>query len=80
MSLRRGLSHKKCLELLMELERSKAMEQALDPQLGWFWTTTELGVAIYLGGKRTAIPASIVLEALTLRSVTELEEKSAKKT
>ena len=69
MSLRRGLSHKKCTELLGELERSKAMEQLLDPATGYYWQTTELGVSIYLAGKRQGIPVSVVQEAVTLQSV-----------
>lgn len=73
MSLRRGLSHKKCLELLGELERSKAMEQLMDPKIGYYWVTTELGVLIYLAGKRQGIPVSVVAEAVTLNSVRELE-------
>ena len=74
MSLRRGLSHKKCLELLNELERSKAMTQQVDPKIGYYWTATELGVSIYLAGKRQGIPVSVVQEAITLQSVSQSKE------
>ncbi len=74
MSLRRGLSHKKCSELLEELKRNKALVQILDPEAGYYWETSQLGVSIYLGGKQAAIPASIVEEAYTLKSVTDSEE------
>lgn len=71
MSLRRGLSHKKCTELLEELERNQSMAQILDSETGYYWKTSQLGVSIYLGGKVKGIPASIVEEAYTLKSVTD---------
>ena len=74
MSLRRGLSHKKCTELLEELERNQSMVQILDVEMGYYWKTSQLGVSIYLGGKVKGIPASIVEEAYTLKSVTDSKE------
>lgn len=61
--------HKKTVELLEEMKRSGTLKQQLDPETGYYWVTTDLGVTVYLGGKRQGIPAGVVEEALILAGV-----------
>ena len=61
----RGISHKKTLELLMELQAAKCAVQEHDNKLGYYWIATSLGVKVYLGSM-TAIPLRVAEELLAL--------------
>lgn len=65
MTMMRGISHKKTLELLHELQAAKCVEQEHDHKLGYYWIATSLGVKVYLGDM-TAIPLKIAEELLAL--------------
>jgi len=65
MTMMRGISHKKTLELLMELQAAKCAVQEHDNKLGYYWIATSLGVKVYLGSM-TAIPLRVAEELLAL--------------
>ena len=71
MLMMRGISHKKTTELLEELKQAGALEEFKEPDKGYYWRTTELGVIAYLV-KRTAIPAKVAEELLMLANAIEL--------
>jgi len=71
MMLKRGISHKKIIEMLAELEQAKALEQIRERE-GFYWRTTETGVLAFLG-TRQGIPAKVAKELWTLTGASELE-------
>jgi len=59
MTMMRGLSHKKTVELLRELQDAKCVIQEYDKVFeGYFWIATSLGIKVYLG-EITALPLHI---------------------
>lgn len=73
MTMMRGLSHKKTIEMLRELQNAKCVVQEHDSRLGYYWIGTSLGVSVYLGSM-TAIPAKVAEVLLFQASVNESEE------
>ena len=65
MTMMRGISHKKTIELLRELETAQCVVQEHDNRMGYYWIATALGVKVYLGDM-TAIPLKIAEELLAL--------------
>ena len=65
MTMMRGISHKKTLELLRELQEAKCVVQEHDNKLGYYWIATSLGIKVYLGSM-TAIPLRVAEELLAL--------------
>ena len=65
MTMMRGISHKKTIELLRELEMAQCVTQEHDQRMGYYWVATSLGVKVYLGDM-TAIPLKIAEELLAL--------------
>ena len=65
MTMMRGISHKKTIELLRELEMAQCVTQEHDKRMGYYWVATSLGVKVYLGDM-TAIPLKIAEELLAL--------------
>lgn len=65
MTMMRGISHKKTIELLRELETARCVMQEHDARMGYYWVATSLGVKVYLGDM-TAIPLKIAEELLAL--------------
>lgn len=61
----RGISHKKTIELLRELEMAQCVVQEQDKRMGFYWVATALGIKVYLGGM-TSIPLKILEELLAL--------------
>jgi len=63
MTMMRGMSHKKTIELLRELQEAKCVVQEHDNRMGYYWIATSLGVKVYLGNM-TAIPLRVAEELL----------------
>lgn len=63
MTMMRGLSHKKTIELLHELKDAKCVFQEYDKDLGYYWIATSLGIKVYLGDM-TALPQQIAEKLL----------------
>ena len=55
----RGISHKKTIELLRELEIAKCVMQEHDKYMGYYWIATTMGISVYIGDMK-AIPSHIV--------------------
>ena len=65
MTMMRGMSHKKTIELLRELQEANCVVQEHDSKMGYYWIATSLGVKVYLGDM-TSIPLKIAEELLAL--------------
>ena len=73
MTLRRGLSHRKTVELLEELKAAEAIVQEFDKEIGYFWFARQTGVSVFLGNMK-AIPVRVAEELFYRESVNESEE------
>jgi len=68
---RRGIQHRTTYQMVMELERAKAIEGFQDER-GQYWRATDPGVTLFLGS-RVDMPATFVQEVLTIKNVFESE-------
>ena len=65
MTMMRGISHKKTIELLRELEMAQCVMQEHDNRMGYYWIATSIGIKVYLGNMKS-IPLKIAEELLSL--------------